>query len=520
MWVPLGAAALLTVGFTLGLGLQRPGGPLIEVRDADALRPNALGIGAIEEVLRYIEAKYVDPVDREALVDVAIEGLLAQLDPYSTYIGPDQLAAHRARLDGTVEGIGVELALWRDTALVVEVLPGSPAAEAGLRPGDRLLTVADSALTGRGWDVAALRDFFLRLDGDTARVAVWRPGAGVMPPVALPRRTLALPTASPGIDLGNGVGYIRISQFAEGTYLQFMRELERLSVEVGISDLVIDLRGNSGGYLQEAVRLLSQFFPEPGRLLVFTEGAHAPRVDYRSTGRVTFQVDRVVVLVDGGSASASEIVAGALQDWDRGTVIGQPTFGKGLVQELFPLRGKGALHVTVSRYYTPSGRSIQRPYGDPDRSRGPLGDLTDATSPARTSDPGDTTTRERFSTAAGRPVYGGGGIVPDLPVASVAVARFDTDPALWRALRNVRVALGSGDLASVQPGVLEAAFAIFAEQEGARLSDAELDALRPDLRAALVAPPTFAQGSAAQPPASLLRDPYVARALLFLASGR
>ena len=396
MWLPLAAAALLTVGFLLGLGLQQSRGPLVRLVDDEAVAPNALGVGRVEGVLRYVEAKYVDEVDGDSLVDAAVRALVSGLDPYSKYVGPGEVHRHHARLSGTVEGTGVELGLLRDSMLVLEVLPNSPAQEAGLAVADRVVAIDGEAVSGVGYTLDELGARFGAMDpGAVVRLSVFRPGEGLLPEVALRRRTLALPTVGEGRLLAGDIAYIPVTQFADSTYFEFMRQLERLVEAEGARHLIVDLRGNGGGYLREAVRILGQFFPEAGTLLVYTEGAHAPRREYTSTGRVLFPVEEVVVLVDERTASASEIVAGALQDWDRGSVVGRPTYGKGLVQELFELKGAGALHLTVSRYFLPSGRSIQRPYGSRARREGE---------------------RPVFASAGGRELLGGGGIDPDVSV--------------------------------------------------------------------------------------------------------
>ena len=437
VWLPLGGAVLLTVGFLLGLGLQRQPGPLLRLADDEQMAPNALGVGSVEEILRYIEAKYVDGVEREALVDDAIDGLLAQLDPYSAYISPKDLVNHRARLNGTVEGAGIELAMVRDSVTVLSVLPGSPAAEAGVKTYDRVLSIADSAVSGVAQDIDAVQDLLVSLPKGSVDVALFRPGAGTLPPVSLLRRTLTVPTVGEGTLLPNGVAYIPVYQFADSTYEQFMTQVEELVARQGARHLILDLRGNSGGYLQEAVQMLSQFFPDAGTLLVYTEGEHSARKEYKSTGRVFFPVDGLIVLIDGRSASASEIVAAAVQDWDRGTIVGQPSFGKGLVQEMFPLKDRGALHLTVSRYYTPSGRSIQRDYRK-GASRSPP-----ASAFAKTSRPNASAALGEelptFKTARGRPVYGGSGVTPDELVALDSVQRQRAQPSVRRVARELQL---------------------------------------------------------------------------------
>ncbi len=438
VWLPLGGAVLLTVGFLLGLGLQRQPGPLLRMVNDEESAPNALGVGSVEEILRYIEAKYVDPIEREELVDDAIDGLLQQLDPYSAYISPKDLEAHRARLRGTVDGAGIELGMIRDSVTVLSVLPGSPAAEAGVAAYDRVLRIADTLVSGVNRDIDDVQAYLLALPRGTVDLALFRPGMGPLPQISLPRRTLTLPTVGEGVLLAPDVAYVPVYQFADSTYEQFMVQVEELVGRRGARHLVLDLRGNSGGYLQEAIQMLSQFFADAGTLLVYTEGEHSARKDYKATGRVFFPIDRLVVLVDGRSASASEIVAGAVQDWDRGTIVGQTSFGKGLVQEMLPLKDRGALHLTVSRYYTPSGRSIQRAYASDDTTRAPRRPAFAKPGPtapqgaAGLAVPG-------FVTARGRTVYGGRGIEPDRVVTLDSLALLRANAAARRVQRELQL---------------------------------------------------------------------------------
>ena len=423
VWLPLGTALVLAVGIVVGLGLQPGAGPLIAVGQAAEVEGNAHGVGPVEEILRYIEAKYVEDVDRERLLEGAVGNLLAELDPHSSYISADQLSGHREALDGEATGIGIDLIMIRDSVTVVSALPGGPSVEAGIEPYDRIVAVGDTVVSGRGLDLADVEATLRGEAGGVVRMHVYRPGTGTLLPVSLTRTRVSVPSVAPGLLLDGDVAYVRVRQFAANTYEEFMRELERLTQDSAARHLVLDLRGNSGGYLQEAVDLLGQLFITEGQLLVYTEGAHSPRKEYTATGRVLFPVDGVSVIIDGGSASASEIVAGAVQDWDRGTVVGQRSFGKGLVQELYPLKGGGALHITVSRYFTPSGRSIQRDYDD-------LGAYRAGADEGDESGGG-----EAFVTAGGRKVYGGGGIEPDVEVYEDPRLR---TPEYARALTEVK----------------------------------------------------------------------------------
>lgn len=509
VWLPLAASLILALGIVVGLGLQPGAGPIIAVGQAAEVEGNAHGVGPVEEILRYIEAKYVEDVDRERLLEGAVGNLLAELDPHSSYVSPGQLAGHRDALDGEVTGVGIDVVMIRDSATVVSALPGGPAAEAGIRPYDRIVAIGDTVVSGRGLEVAEVEAAMLGAPEGTVRMQVYRPGTGRLLPISLTRTRVSVPSVAPGLLLDGDVAYVRVRQFAANTYEEFMRELERLTQDSAARHLVLDLRGNSGGYLQEAVDLLGQLFPAEGQLLVYTEGAHSPRKEYTATGRVLFPVDGVSVIIDGGSASASEIVAGAIQDWDRGSVVGQRSFGKGLVQELYPLKGGGALHITVSRYFTPSGRSIQRDYDD----------LGSYRSGGRDS-VGRGESREAFVTAGGRTVYGGGGIAPDIEVYEDRLLR---RPEFARALAEVQ-AFAFEEVEepdAFDAGLAEDHLRAYLAERGRALSDADWQhyraALMAELELALLAR-TGGERSAAR--ARALRDPFVRAALDALGAPR
>jgi carboxyl-terminal processing protease len=235
------------------------------------------------------------------------------------------------------------------------------------------------------------------------RVIVARSGVDTLIEVSIERDVIPLKSVPAAYMINDSTGYIQINHFSARTYREFMDHLERLTQEEGMKDLIIDVRRNPGGYLKEAVNILSQLFEEKGLLLVYTEGARSPKTEYRTTGNPFYPVDQIVVLVDGSSASASEILAGAIQDHDRGVVIGSTTYGKGLVQEQYGLSNGGALRLTIARYFTPSGRLIQKPYSNGDAIEDNGQDVGDSTI---------------YHTVSGRPVNGSGGITPDYPVAS------------------------------------------------------------------------------------------------------
>ncbi len=501
VWIPLLGAGLVIVGILFGLSMKGGSGPLIAFGEPNELAGNAHGVGTVEEILRYIEAKYVDEVDRERLVDGAINNLLAELDPHSSYVSPQQVVKHRAQLEGSTTGIGVDVLMIRDSVTVVSALPGGPAALAGLQPYDRLLSIADSVVSGAGLTASAIEAYMRELPEGPLEIQVYRPGQGLLQAISLTPKKVVVPSVAEGLLLDGDVAYLRVRQFGTNTYEEFMQQLERLHL-AGARHLIIDLRGNSGGYLQEAVSMLSQLFPDDGRLLVYTQGAHNPRKEYLSTGRVFFPVEQVAIIIDQGSASASEIIAGAVQDWDRGTIVGQRSFGKGLVQELYTLQDGGALHITVSRYFTPSGRSIQRDYEDLGSYReGYLDSLEDARP-------------NLYVTAGGREVYGSGGIAPDVVVSS---SKRIESPAFAQAITTVKNFTFAELERYRDTGKVEVLLESFHDQlrqSGITLSEADWAYYRPELAEELQYSLTAKlESPEAAARARLLDDNYVRAAL-------
>lgn len=406
IWTPLLFAATLAIGLFVGFRLQS-NAPLIMSGSESATG------GRVEELLRFIEARYVDDADSENLHEVAIRAVLDELDPHSSYIPADELLALTESMEGNFEGIGIEFLVVDDTITVVSALPGGPSATAGVQPGDQVIMVEDSVVTGVnefGIDPASL----MRGVSDTdVNITVRRPGQQEMIGFTITRAPIPVFSVDAAYNLNENTSYVKINRFSATTYDEFVQALEENMEKGGTKNLVIDLRDNPGGYLQQATKILSQLFPQKGQLLVYTEGRNSRRVEYKTNGRAFYNIQNVAVLIDEGSASASEIVAGAIQDRDRGIVVGRRSFGKGLVQEQYPLSDGSALRLTVARYYTPSGRSIQRSYEDgEDAYRNDLGrrynsgELTGSTEAVQDS-------ADIYYTNSGHAVFGGGGITPD-----------------------------------------------------------------------------------------------------------
>jgi carboxyl-terminal processing protease len=411
IWLPLLFAIVLVTGMLLGMRMQSNMPKLVVEQEAPG--PEGIGQGKIEEILRYVEAKYVEAIDKEALTQEVIDDLLSRLDPHSNYISAEELQAVNEQLKGNFDGIGVEFMVLDDTIVVVTPLAGGPSETAGILSGDRIVQIADSTIAGVGMDSDDIIKMLRGEKGTDVQIGILRGKETKLRQFTVTRDEIPMNSVDVAYMLDTNTGYIKVNRFSATTYEEFMKALEELVENQGMEDLVLDLRHNPGGYLQQATNMLSQLFKEKDKLLVYTEGDAVSRSEYTSTGRNFFDVEDIVVLIDEGSASASEIVAGAIQDHDRGVIIGRRSFGKGLVQEQYKLRDGAALRLTVARYYTPSGRSIQKPYDDPEAYEHEMYDRyeTGEMEAARNMLIQDST---EYYTDNGRIVYGGGGIMPDV----------------------------------------------------------------------------------------------------------
>jgi carboxyl-terminal processing protease len=361
------------------------------------------------EVLNRVEQNYVDPVKPEKLIEGALKGMLHDLDPYSQYLDASAYANLENVTTGTFGGIGVVMSVRDDYPTVISPIEGTPAYRAGIRSGDVFVKIDGRSAAGLSIDEAADR---LRGEkGTRVTVTVVRAGEDGEHDVTIERDVIVTNSVPYAFAVDSGVGYLRLASFSEKSGAEVRAALEKLRA-AGAKSVVLDLRSNPGGLLSQAVDVAQQFLPK-GQLVVYTRGrASTPEQRFFTTEAGAESRWPVVVLIDAGSASASEIVAGALQDLDRALVVGQTSFGKGSVQTVYPLQDKRtALKLTVARYYTPSGRSIHRLRAD--TLAADSGDDTEAPpAPAKS----DTTARPQFKTAAGRIVFGGGGITPDVQV--------------------------------------------------------------------------------------------------------
>ncbi|MCB0772205.1 MAG: PDZ domain-containing protein [Flavobacteriales bacterium] len=366
----------------------------------------------LQALLYQIDNMYVDSVDDNKLVDKAIVSMLAELDPHSVYIPKEDLEQVNEPLKGNFEGVGIQFNIVRDTIYVVDAIAGGPSERVGIRAGDRVVSVNDSTVAGTGVKNADVIKLLRGPKGTKVNVGVIRQGETDLLDFTITRDKIPIYSIEASYMAAPGVGYIKVSRFGATTTKELTEKLDELKKQ-GMKDLILDLQGNGGGYLRSAIEMADQFLDDR-KLIVYTEGRATPREDTYATDAGSFPKGHLVVMIDEGSASASEIVTGAMQDWDRAVVVGRRSFGKGLVQRPVMLPDGSAVRLTVSRYYTPSGRCIQKSYADGleayrhDRiERLHDGELTNADS----IHVRDTV---KYYTNNKRVVYGGGGIIPDV----------------------------------------------------------------------------------------------------------
>ena len=369
-----------------------------------------------KDVLSITEKYYVDDVDAGKLTESAINGLLNQLDPHSVYIPASQVPKVTEEFQGSFEGIGIEYQVLNDTLLVVSPIVGGPSEALGILSGDKIVEINDTSCIGITQE--GVQRKLRGPKGSKVRVEIVRAGMKAPLNIEITRDKIPIYTIDASFMVDPQTGYVDVNRFAAKTHEEFLGALSKLSAE-GMKRLILDLRSNPGGYLEQAYKLVDELMPR-GRKIVYTKGRD-PRFDdeYISSGAGRFKDVTLIVLVNNGSASASEIVAGAVQDWDRGLIVGETTFGKGLVQRQFDLKDGSAFRLTTARYYTPSGRLIQRPY-DHDKAKyaREAFDRQESEGDNVTHQEERDSTRPTFKTMGGRLVYGGGGITPDYIVKS------------------------------------------------------------------------------------------------------
>src|SRR6218665_10831 len=391
-------------------------------------------IQKFEQLVRLIKNEYVDTVKTSAIVEEAIRQTLNKLDPHSSYIPAEELVAMNEELNGNFEGIGIEFNIFRDTLVVVTPLSGGPSERVGLRAGDKIVKVENKNVANVHLTNREVQKYLKGPAGTKVNLEVLRKKNTLK--FTIVRNKIPQYSMDAAYMVTKDIGYIKINRFAQTTYSEMHQALIKLKGE-GLKKLVLDLQGNSGGYLEEAIKIADEFLPK-GKKIVFTKGQEEK---YNEENFVTlagdFETGELAVLVDEGSASAAEIVSGALQDNDRAAIVGRRSFGKGLVQRSFALKDGSEVRLTISRYYTPSGRSIQKPYSNNERYREDIlqrlnhGELFHADS-IKFND------SLKYKTAGGRTVYGGGGIMPDyfVPLDSAKNYRYFNELFASNALRE------------------------------------------------------------------------------------
>lgn len=406
VWFPVFIAVSMVVGMFLGYKLR-------DKMPWSSGMFQMSGAGQVQEVMDLVSTRYVDSVKVDSLQEEAIDAVLNRLDPHSVYIPAKRLQGVNEDLAGRFEGIGVEFNIFNDTVHIISVLRGGPSDKVGLVAGDRIIAVEQKSVAGNGITGDKIRSLLRGPRASKVNITVLRDAKSL--PFTIIRGFIPLYALDAAYMLNGKTGYIRLNKFSETAYEEFMEALEKLKGK-GMTKLVLDLRENGGGILDEAVEMADEFLAGD-KLIVYTEGVNHPRRNYTCKRRGLFEDGELVLLINEGSASASEVLAGALQEWDRATIIGRRSFGKGLVQEQYNLSDGAALRLTVARYYTPLGRSIQKPYNngvseynDEILDRYHRGELY-------AEDSSKTPTGKAFKTPKGKLVYGGGGITPDIFVA-------------------------------------------------------------------------------------------------------
>lgn len=373
-------------------------------------------------ILQEVQKNYVDTIDMADMTDAAVEAALAELDPHSVYLPPVELTESETELAGNFEGIGIQFNVPNDTAIVLSVIPGGPSEKAGLTQGDRIVLVGEKTIAGNKTPQDSMVRMMKGPSGSKVKITVNR--GGTLIPFEITRDKIPVNCVDASFMIDDVTGYLKLSKFTRTTYKEVSEASEKL-VSKGMERLIFDLRDNTGGYFDQAL-LLSNMFLHRGDMIVYMEGLHRPRQDFDADGRGTLKDIEISVLIDEGTASSSEIFAGAIQDNDRGVIVGRRSFGKGLVQEPINFSDGSGVRLTVARFHTPSGRCIQKPY-DKDYEydiyeRYAHGEMTSADSMKI-----DTTAV--YYTVKGRRVYGGGGIIPDVfvPVDTTKATRFYID---------------------------------------------------------------------------------------------
>ncbi|HLN20699.1 MAG TPA: S41 family peptidase [Bacteroidales bacterium] len=427
IFLPLLMGLTLATGILLGRffpnNIHTPGNPSLRLRS-----------DKINSILNVIESNYVDTVNRNELVEAAIPAMLKKLDPHSVYIPAKDLARANEPLQGNFDGIGISFNMLTDTILVISTIPGGPSEKIGLLPGDKILFVNDSLVAGKNISDQKVMSMLKGPRGTVVKVKVLRNGYKDLLAFDITRDRIPMYSIDVSYMVNDFTGYMKINNFAMTTFDEFMKGLRNLKMQ-GMKSLILDLRGNSGGIMDASIQIANQFL-KADQLIVYTKGRTHPRNEARATGKGEFEKGDLVILIDEWSASASEILAGAIQDNDRGIIIGRRSFGKGLVQEPVSFADGSGMRLTIARYYTPTGRSIQRSYANGFDAY--YEDLLErsARGELEVSDSIHFSDTLKYVTPGGRVVYGGGGIMPDkfVPVDTTGISEYflSVRPLIYR----------------------------------------------------------------------------------------
>lgn len=402
VWLPLLFAVVMIAGMYFGYKMNKGG--------SNAGFFKGTKTGSLQEAMDLIRLKYVDRVNTDSLQSGAIQKMMSELDPHSVYFPPVEAKEASEDLAGNFDGIGVEFNVFNDTVNIVYVVPKGPSDVAGLQIGDKIILVNNNSLIGKDISTAKIKEYIRGERGSNVALNIIRDGKPQL--INVKRGSIPVSSVDAAYMIDQTTGYIKLNKFTEQSYEEFMHELETLK-KAGMKKLIYDLRGNGGGYMNEAIDMVDEFL-SGDKLVVYTEGTNSKKREYRCKRPGLFEEGPLVILIDELSASASEVLAGALQDWDRATIIGRRSFGKGLVQEQYDLSDGSAIRLTVARYYTPLGRSIQRPY---DKGKKVYMDeiwQRYSNGEALYADSNKIHNGKEFKTPSGRIVFGGGGIMPDV----------------------------------------------------------------------------------------------------------
>jgi carboxyl-terminal processing protease len=409
IYLPIIIAVSISAGLLLGYYLSnKPGKTGIFPANLRSVNGSST-----DEIIQFIKNHYVDTINEEKLREFAINGMLENLDPHSVYVSSTEMEESIDPLLGKFEGIGIQFRIENDTVIVLGTIAGGPSEKAGLLTADKIIKVDDKTIAGTQLKNNEVIKLLKGPKGTKVKVTIKRSSSAKLLDFVLTRDVIPTWSIDASFMADKNTGYVRLTKFSATTGEELVKSMKELKQE-GAKSLILDLRGNSGGYLEEAINVADEFLPH-GKLIVYTEGLHRKRKSYYATSQGEWDKLPVTVLIDENSASASEIVAGAIQDNDRGTIIGRRSFGKGLVQEMVALNDGSSLRLTVARYYSPTGRCIQKPYTKGEAEdyymeyfhRYTDGELENADS-VKVND------SLKYKTPGGKIVYGGGGIVPDV----------------------------------------------------------------------------------------------------------